>query len=353
MRQGVLRIALLIATSCWASVGWPAPARAAEEKPNGVTMLHTLLDAVWEKDLEDDPRAATQLGDSRFNALWADHSASAWAQRNRLYATMLDAASRIDAQQLPPAEQLNRELFIRLLRNRLDQYRFNAQLRALDQLNYSNGILTASETAEVINFATTRDYEDWIARLAGMGRYVDQTIALLREGIKQKNTQPRVIVDRVAKQLQAQLVGDPTRSPFYAPFNRFADAVAAEDRQRLAGAAQEAIRTTVVPAFERLQTFVNKEYLSASRATVGIWDTPNGADFYRNRVEWFTTTHLSPQEIHAIGLKEVDRIHAQMLKIIAQVGFNGSFAEFLTQLRTDPKFRYSSSDELLRLAVGG
>jgi uncharacterized protein (DUF885 family) len=324
-----------------------AATAAATISASAVTQLHTLFDAAWEQDLRDDPRGASQLGDSRFNAAWADHSAAAWAARNKAYTATLESAARIDPAQLPVAEQLNRELFMRLYRNRLDQYRFNAHLRPLDQLNYSAGILTASETAEVINFATTRDYEDWIARLQGMGRYVDQTIELLRAGIKQKNTQPRVIVERVAKQLQAQLVDDPTRSPFYAPFARFADSIPAQDRQRLTLAAQQAIRSTVVPAFVRLQTFVAKEYLPASRASVGIWDTPHGSDFYRNRVEWFTTTHLSPQEVHEIGLKEVERIHAQMLQIIAQVGFKGSFGEFLAYLRTDPKFRYHSGEELL------
>jgi len=334
MPQSVSRIAPLLAAA-----GWLMSAQAVEQ-PNAVTQLHALFDAAWEQDLQDDPRAATQLGDSRFNATWADHSAAAWEARNRAYIATLESASRIDAAQLPAAEQLNRDLFIRQYRDRIDQYRFSAQLRPLDQLNYSSGILTASETAEVIDFATIKDYEDWIARLQAMDRYMDQTIALLRAGIKQKNTQPRVIVERVAKQLQAQLVDDPARSPFYAPFEKFPDSVTADDRQRLTHAAQQAIRTTVVPAFRRLQTFLNKEYLPASRATVGIWDTPEGAEFYRNRVQWFTTTSLSPQEIHAI--------HAQMLKTIAQVGFKGSFAEFLTYLRTDPKFRYNNSDELLR-----
>jgi uncharacterized protein (DUF885 family) len=336
------RITLLIATTILL-----APAHAAEQS-SAVTQLHALFDAGWEQDLKDDPRGATQTGDSRFNALWADFSAAAVAQRNRNDAATLASAERIDPASLPAAEQLNRELFIRTYRNRLDQYRFNAQLRPLDQLNYSSGILTAGDVAEVINFATTRDYEDWLARLKSMDRYVDQTIALLRAGIKQKNTQPRIIVDRVAKQLQAQLVDDPALSPFYAPFKTFPDAISASERQRLTGAASQAIRTTVVPAFKRLQVFVDKEYLPASRATVGIWDSPDGAEFYRNRVQWFTTTTLSPQEVHEIGLKEVERIHAQMLKVIEQVHFKGSFAEFLTYLRTDPKFRYKSGEELLQ-----
>src|SRR5262249_52043997 len=141
---------------------------------------------------------------------------------------------------------------------------------------------------------------------------------------------------------------DPTHSPFYAPFARFPESIAVETQRKLAADAQQAIRAKVVPAFERLKTFITKEYLPASRSTVGIWDTPDGAAFYRNRVAWFTTTPLSPQEIHDIGLKEVERIRGEMQKVIAQVGFKGSFAEFLTYLRTAPKFHYASADELFR-----
>lgn len=321
-------------------------ARAAEGDP--VTQLHALFDEAWEQDLRNDPRAATQLGEKRFNAQWAEQSPAAWQRHDREYAAILASLSRIETSRLPAAEQLNYEMFRRLYQNKCDTYAFNAHLRPVDQLNYSNGILTANEVAEVIDFESVRDYEDWISRLRSMDRYVDQTIELMRAGIAQKNTQPRVIVDRVAKQLRAQLVEDPKQSPFYAPFTRFPAAIAQAQREHLTRDAQDAIGNIVVPAFNRLQTFIAKKYLPASRVTVGIWDTPDGAAFYRNRVRWFTTTQLTPDEVHAIGLKEVERIRGEMLKIIAQVGFTGSFADFLNYLRTDAKFRFTNPDDLLR-----
>jgi len=313
-----------------------------------VVQLHALFDSAWEQDLRDDPRAATQLGDKRFNASWGDQSPAAWAQRNRTFEATLQTLARIDPKTLPPDEQLNHEMFRRLYRNRIDLYAYHAQQRALDQLNYSNGVLTANELGEVIDFATLRDYQDWISRLQGMGAYVDQTIEVLREGIRAKNTQPRIIVERARKQLQAQLVADPALSPFYAPLMKFPDGIAAEQRVQLQKDAQGAIRTTVIPAFQRLQSFIDRDYLPAARSTVGIWDTPQGDAFYRNRVQWFTTTNLSPEEIHAIGLQEVARIRTGMEKIIAQVNFKGSFAEFLAYLRTDAKFRYQKGEELLQ-----
>lgn len=321
-------------------------ARAAEANP--VTQLHALFDAAWEQDLRNDPRAATQLGEKRFNAQWAEQTAAAWQRHDQEYAAILESLSRIEASRLPAAEQLNYEMFRRLYQNKRDLYSFNAHLRPVDQLNYSNGVLTANEVAEVIDFESVRDYEDWISRLRSMDRYIDQTIDLMRAGVAQKNTQPRVIMERVAKQLQAQLVDDPTHSPFYQPFTRFPTGIAQEQRERLTRDAQDAIRSTVVPAFRRLQAFIEKEYLPASRATVGIWDTPGGAAFYRNRVKWFTTTQLTPDEVHAIGLQEVERIRGEMQKIITQVGFTGSFAEFLNYLRTDAKFRFTDPDDLLR-----
>jgi uncharacterized protein (DUF885 family) len=351
MSHHLLRLPVLVCAlmSCTNTL---AAEQMGAEQQNAVAQLHALFDAAWEKDLRDDPRAATQLGEQRFNARWANHSVAAWAQRDKDYEATLRALARIDARSLPPSDQLNYELFRRVYRNRIELYDFNAHLRPLDQLNYSSGVLTANEVSEVIDFTTVRDYQDWIARLTAMGAYVDQTIELLRAGVKQKNTQPRIVVERVMKQLQSQLVDAPTRSPFYAPFQHLADdsrsTLAPEQRNELSRAAQDAIRTTVVPAFQRLQAFLTREYLPASRDSVGIWDTPQGDAFYRNRVQWFTTTTVSPDEVHAIGLGEVARIRAQMEKIIAQVKFQGGFEAFLHHLRTDPRFRYNNADELLR-----
>lgn len=321
---------------------------AASEQAEAVTQLHALFDAAWEKDLHDDPRTATHLGERRFNDRWADRSLAGYAKRIRECTELLQQLARLDAQTLPPDEQLNYEMFRRLYRNEIDLYEFDAQLRPLDQLNYSNGVLTANEISQMIHFESVRDYDDWIARLRALGAYVDQTIELMRKGMRRKNMQPRVIVERVHKQLQSHLVTDATRSAFYAPFARFPETIDATQRQRLTLAAQEAIRSTVVPAYRRLQAFIERDYLPASRSTVGIWDTPDGAAFYRNRVQWFTTTNLSPDAIHALGLNEVARIRGDMQKIIAQVQFKGSFAEFLNYLRTEPKFRYQNSADLLK-----
>jgi uncharacterized protein (DUF885 family) len=160
--------------------------------------------------------------------------------------------------------------------------------------------------------------------------------------------QPRVIMERVPAQIAKQVVTDPTESPFYAPFERMPDSIGAADQERLRAAGRRAIEQDVLPAYRRLQSFFNDQYLPAARDTVGVWDTPGGDDWYRDRVKWFTTTDLTADEIHEIGLKEVARIRGEMLEVIERVGFKGSFSEFLHFLRTDPQFRYTDPDQLLQ-----
>lgn len=282
-------------------------ARADEAQ---VERLHALFDEAWEFDLKDDPVGASQLGDKRFNQEWADIGLETWKARDAKYEQFIRDAKAIDASALPEVEQLNRDLFIRMYQDQRDQIRFKAYLRPLDQLNYSGGVLTANEAAETVEFGSVQDYGDWIVRLRRLPKLVDQTIALMREGVRAHNVQPRIIVERSIEQLQGHLVENPRESPFFEPLTRFPKSIDATHRERLSAEAEAAIEKNVLPAYRQLSDFVQKVYLPKSRESVGVWDTPNGDAFYRNRVEWFTTTKLSPEDIHEIGLREVSRIRA-------------------------------------------
>jgi uncharacterized protein (DUF885 family) len=176
---------------------------------------------------------------------------------------------------------------------------------------------------------------------------VDQTIALMREGIKRGLVQPKVIMQRIPEQISKQIVADPAASAFYKPLRSMPTTIPPAEQERLRNESRAAIEQTVVPAFRRLQDFFAKEYLPASRDSVGIWDVPGGEAWYGNRVRWFTTTDLTADQVHEIGLKEVARIRGEMQKVIQQVGFEGAFPEFLQFLRTDPKFRYTDPQRLL------
>jgi uncharacterized protein (DUF885 family) len=316
---------------------------AAPVSADPVSDLHALFDSAWERDLAESPLAATSFGDPRYNDRWPDLSPAALERSHQLDAQVLADLAKIPRDSLPPAEQLNYDLFEREYRTRLEAYPFKPVLYSF---SHRESLPVASETAELIRFGTLKDYEDWSARLEKLGTYVDQNIALLKQGQKERRTQPRSVMSRVPSQIASQIVAKPEDSPFFAPFNKFPDSIGSADRERLTARARNAISTTVVPAYRRLDTFFAKDFLPKLRETDGIWDTADGEAYYQNRIKYHTTTTLTADEIHEIGLKEVARIRGEMDKIIAQVGFKGSFQDFVQYLRTDPKFYYKTGDEL-------
>lgn len=337
MRATLLAFTLLAAVVP-ATVSAAATSSAAKE-------LHALFESEWERGLRENPVGASFQGDSRYDDRWADLSAAALARSHAADRAVLDALERIPAARLSEADRLNRELFARQYRGEIDAYEWGLRFLPITQ---RRGVQTAHQLAEILPFRTAQDYENWIARLGSLDTYVDQTIELMREGMRRGLVQPRVIMDRVPAQIAKQVVTDPAESPFYAPFRKMPDSIPAADQERLRAAARRAIEQDVLPAYARLQKFFNDQYLPACRDTVGVWDTPGGTDWYQDRVRWFTTTDLTADEVHEIGLKEVARIRGEMQKVIERVGFKGSFAEFLHFLRTDPQFRYTDPDQLLQ-----
>ncbi|MFO0945197.1 MAG: DUF885 domain-containing protein [Planctomycetota bacterium] len=187
-----------------------------------------------------------------------------------------------------------------------------------------------------------------IARLRGLPAYIARTTDLMREGIRTKRVHLlKVIMKRVPDQIAAQIVKDPATSPFMKPFSKFPDAIATDERTRLTEQAKTVLKSQVIPAYSEFLNFFNKEYFPACTERVGIWQFPDGQDMYAFLAREFTTTSLSPEEIHKIGMREVERIRGEMERIIQQVGFQGTFAEFLEHLRTDPKFYYPDGASLL------
>jgi uncharacterized protein (DUF885 family) len=337
VRATCIAFTLLAATLPAAHAGAPTSSATKE--------LHALFESEWERGLRENPVGASYQGDSRYDDRWADLSADALARSHAADREVLEALERIAPGRLSEADRLNRDLFARQYRGEIDAYEWGLHYLPITQ---RRGVQTAHQLAEILPFRTARDYENWIARLGSLDTYVDQTIELMREGMRRGLVQPRVIMERVPAQIAKQVVTDPAESPFYAPFRKMPDSIPAADQERLRAAARRAIEQDVLPAYLRLQKFFNNQYLPACRDTVGVWDTPGGADWYQQRVRWFTTTDLTADQIHEIGLKEVARIRGEMQKVIERVGFKGSFAEFLQFLRTDPQFRYTDPDQLLQ-----
>ena len=316
-------------------------ARAADDSN---ARLEALFQSEWERGLRENPLSATYLGDHRYDDRWPDLSPAALAKSNAADRAVLGKLDGFDAASLTEANRLNRDLFRRVYQNSVDAYDWGLQYM---QINQRGGVQTASEIAELIDFRTAKDYENWIARMNGIGAFVDQNIALLAEGAKRGIVQPRVIMQRIPDQIAKQVVAEPEQSPFWKPFETMPDDMPAAEQERLRAAGRKAITGTVVPAYQRLQAFFNDTYLPATQANVGIWALPDGDPWYQKRIAWFTTTNLTADQIHEIGLKEVARIRGEMQKVIEQVGFKGTFQEFLQYLRTDPKFHYTDPKQLL------
>lgn len=258
--------------------------------------------------------------------------------------------NRIDPAPLAPADRLNYDIAQVQFTRRVAAIPFKPYLYAishLGSLQSAGSIQTANEITEIAPFATPADYDHWIARLRAFGVFADQVTQLLRIGIREHRTSPQVVMQRVTAQLAAQRVANLQDSAFFAPFKQFPADLPAQERARLSAAGRAEISEVVLPALARFEKFFNGTYLPACRHSVSIADTPDGEAYYRQLIAYHTTTTLTPQEIHAIGVAEVARIRGAMDAIIAAVGFKGSFQEFSQYLRTDPRFFYTDPNDLL------
>jgi uncharacterized protein (DUF885 family) len=317
-----------------------------EEEPlkEATNALHELFASEWEYQLEQYPTWASRLGDRRWNDRWDDESLDAIDRRNRHYIEVLDQLGSIKREDLSPADRLNADLFEREYQNEVDGHRYRWHLIPLNQLG---GVQTMDELADALRFETLQDYADWLARLRALPEYIEQTTALLRAGIQQQIRLPKIVLERVPAQIDHQIVDDPTASPFYKPFSRFASSVNEADRRQLAAAAEQVITANVVPSFRRFKEFFIGDYLPASPDQVGIWQLPDGLEMYRFAIRLHTTTNMTPEEIHEIGLREVARIRRAMQSIVDALGYKASLEAFGEFLRSDPQFYYRAPEELL------
>lgn len=306
--------------------------------------FYAFLAAEWEHGLQKHPHGASQMGDLRWNARWEDISLEAICKDHERRVERLQCLQAINRSQLSPADQTHYDVLEFQLQQSLeeDSYRFY-----LLPLSYRSGIQNIHQIGEMLRFATVQDYEDWIGRMQKLPVLVDQTVALMREGIREKILPPKSMMQRVPAQIAAQIVFDEKASPFYKPFNSFPPNIAVAERKRLCEAAKEAIRTCVVPAYRKFNQFFRETYLPACPDGIGLWRLPDGEKRYAFLVRRYTTTSLTPKEIHEIGLSEVKRIRAEMEQIKTQMGFQGSLEEFITSLHNDPKLHFKTCEELL------
>lgn len=321
---------------------------------HSVRTLHTLLESEWQYQLEHSPTYASVLGDRRWNDRWDDRSLTAIEADHQHTLQVLAQLQKLERHQLPAEDQLNYDLLCRDYELWSEEHRFKWHLLPTNQLGglpegvkQPPGIQTAYQLADTLRFSTVKDYEDWIARLEGFGTYVDQIMALMREGMRERLMHPKVILERIPPQLEKQLVDDPTRSGFYSPFTRLPSSLPPAEQQRLSAAGRATIAQGVLPALKRFHHFLSAEYLPAAPEQVGLWQLPQGPEMYGFFARKYTTTNLAPDPIHELGLAEVQRLRTEMDAVKAKAGFQGSLHEFFQFLRTDSRFYCKSGEELL------
>lgn len=320
-----------------------ASASASASADTAAAALHRFFDEEWERGLRESPETASSNGDLRWNDRWSDMSLEAIRRREAEDRDALARLTAIDRAALSGRDRLDYDVYLWQLQRTIERQRFNEWMQPVSQLG---GVQSADGLVELLEFRTVKDYEDWLKRLDALPTLIAQTEALMREGMKAGSMPPRVLMERVTAQIQAQLVDDATKSRFYVPFLKFPDAVAPADRERLRARAMDAIAHRVVPAYRGFATFFANEYLPRTRATVAVSDLPNGRAYYDVLARWYTTTDLTADQIHAIGLKEVARIRGEMEKVKHEVGFEGSMQAFFQYLRSDPRFFETSPEAL-------
>jgi uncharacterized protein (DUF885 family) len=307
--------------------------------------LLKLFEQTWQEDLADDPIGATATGDTRYNHLLPNLSIEAIDARQKKNYTRLAALRKIKRDKLDKPDQLNYDLFERDIKNRIGEYQFKPWVFAVRP---GEGPQMLAEVAEFAPFKTVKDYDNWIARINASGPYIDQWIVQLQQAVTERNTQPRVIVNKVLEQMKGPLTADAEANPFYAPLKNIPDSIPAAEKARLQAAAKAAIQTVAIPAYQRLDAFFRTTYLPGSRDTVGIYDIPGGEQYYRNRINHFTTVeNMDAARIHNIGIEEVKRIRAEMEKTLEGINFLGTLDQFLGFIRTDPRFFYKTPEELM------
>lgn len=313
-----------------------------------VTTLHALFDEAWEQQLRDDPLLATSVGRHDYNDRLPSTTPDDLKRQHAQAMAFLARLKAIDRSKVPPHDTVSYDMFRRQLEDAIAAYEFgDYQI----PINSDSGFHTNfSRLPKDVPLATTKDYENYIARLRAWPRYVREQIAHMRLGLGRGMTIPRVTLEGYDRTMAAHVVEDLTTSVFWEPFASFPASVPVSEHERLRREGRAAIVEGALPGYRELLDFFRKEYLPGARATLGASELPNGRAYYIQKIREFTTRQLTPQQIHQTGLAEVDRIAAEMNAVMKAVGFEGDFAAFLQFLRTDPRFYAKTPEELLSRA---
>lgn len=317
-----------------------APAQTASER------LRTLFDQRWEYGLRESPLLATNMGDRRFNDRLPEVGLAAEGRRTDSTRAFLARLHAIPRDSLSRAEQINRDIAERGMRESIESSELGGFLIPIsNREGFHTGF---PELHQRIPLRTTEDYRNYTARLAGFRKYSAGHIELMREGVKRGMTLPVISLDGIEETITPHIVTDPTKSLLWKPFTEFPATVPAGDRAALTAAGRSAIMSGVVAGYQDFLNFILKEYRPGARKTLGASQLPNGKAFYAQRVRSYTTLDdATPESVHETGLREVARIRAAMDSVMRTAGWTGDHKSFIKFLRTDPRFYAKTPRELM------
>ena len=338
-------------------------ANNSEQQPNASAQsaasqkLRAFLDADWQRWMQDYPEIATYVGYPGQNDRWTDHSPAGIERHKKHLANSLATLKAFRRNDLPPSEQLNFDLCLELLETAGEGLQFGDEpypFRGVTPFNLwmpldqMGGIQQyAPATLALQPHQTVADYEIILKRLVALPVAVDQQIALLQDGLKRGYTPPKIVLRDLPKQIADVTPADPLASALLQAFTEFPPNFPEADSARLTEKAKSIYAASLAPAFRKLHDYVASTYLPACRESIAATALPNGPAAYAFLVRWQTTTNLTPQQIHEIGLAEIKRIRSEMDKVIASTKFQGSFHDFTEFLRTDARFYYDKADDLV------
>ncbi|MGH8284082.1 MAG: DUF885 domain-containing protein [Gammaproteobacteria bacterium] len=321
---------------------WATPAQVQANQ--AAIILHQLFKTAWQREMREHPLEASADGFHEYDGNWPDVSLNSLAKQQLENIQTLKDLAAIDYSELDYEDQLSYNLFKYRYQIQIQGYNLKEYLMPLDQLG---GIQTLSTLTHTLRFENVQDYENYIKRLSTINVFIDQTIEIMKQGVKEGMTEPLVVMERIPHQIAANVVTKPEQSAFYAPFKNMPSIIPVAEQAALRADAKAAIVNVVMPAYRRFQNYYDTEYLPHCRKSIAAEDLPNGKAYYAYQVQQYTTTDMTPEQIHQLGLKKVAQIHAEMEKVFKQVGFKGSYQDFLRYLRTNPRFYYKNPQDLL------
>ncbi|EJB8433714.1 DUF885 domain-containing protein [Acinetobacter baumannii] len=314
-----------------------------------VKALNQLLQEQWEYTLKNNPEIATTLGDLRYNNRWTEFSKNQIEKDKKITQNFLKRFEAIDSTGFSATDQLNKDLMIYQLKESLKYYDLKLYEMPFNQMWGLH--LQFPGFISSIPFDNAKQYQDYISRLKQIPLILEQGIQLAKQGQKDGLMPPKYLIEKVAKQIDSIATPAGKDSVFASPLKQFPKNISKAEQERLSREVLQAIDQNVRPAYQKLGTFIQKDYLPYGRQHEGIWSLPNGDELYRSYVENNTTTSESPETIHQLGLKEVARIEAEMLKIAKAQGFN-DLKSFQQSLKTNPAVFPKSREEILEIYRG-